>query len=184
MLAPHPTPQEPAAPPALPPRPPADPVVVAEVQVLTAQSPFARLSCSHAFFFLCRRSSAQTAVKEIVQVTQPMLELCKAEPEPDDFEPARPEGHDQAIVGQYSARLADLLSRLLVHVPDAAEKRLILRQALEVGEVVKRFRADKTRGELRHYLVEEHRFQQVVLTIHQFLTTIKRVYALLRDGRS
>ncbi|ELR19566.1 uncharacterized protein ACA1_270610 [Acanthamoeba castellanii str. Neff] len=145
---------EPAAPPALPPRPPADPAVVAEVQ---------------------------TAVKEIVQVTQPMLEFCKAEP--DDFEPGRPEGHDQATVSQFSARLADLLSRLLVHVPDAAEKRLILRQALEVGEVVKRFRADKTRGELRHYLVEEHRFQQVVLTIHQFLTTLKRVYALLRDGR-
>lgn len=154
MLARHPTPQEPAAPPALPPRPPADPAVVAEVQ---------------------------TAVKEIVQVTQPMLEFCKAEP--DDFEPGRPEGHDQATVSQFSARLADLLSRLLVHVPDAAEKRLILRQALEVGEVVKRFRADKTRGELRHYLVEEHRFQQVVLTIHQFLTTLKRVYALLRDGR-
>jgi hypothetical protein len=125
----------------------------------------------------------QIAVKEIVQATQPMLDLCKAEPDASEYEPGRDE-REQATIRQHSARLAELLSRLLAHIPDADEKRRLLHQAVEMGDVVKRFRADKTRGELNHYLVEEHRYQLVVYSVHQFLGSIKRNYALLRDGRS
>lgn len=122
------------------------------------------------------RCVEQGAIKGIVEVVRMMLNICKN----DDDEPH--EGREEALINGYVKKLAENLSALVEPIDDVEEKRGLLRQAFAVEENIRRFRKEKTRGELSPPVAEEQQYHQVVVpSVQLFLSSAKQSYTRLRE---